>query len=197
VSDKEPRAGAHQGGGATVGWRREFGATAIGGGGSPEGGRRCPEALLRLGKSKGEVRVEPNWRKGKVGARWWLSPRRGDGIGGAVEFPVRGGAPTVGAVRKATGRGVCPWGALEGGQRKGKEPRHDGGTLLKWRRGEAEEGWGSGDAWREEKHERGGWSRPAGDGVGGMACPHRGGAGVADAQDPTGSGRGREEQESL
>jgi hypothetical protein len=126
VLGKEPRAEAHRGGGATVGWRREFGATAMGGGGSPEGGRCCLEALLRLCKSEGEVRAEPNWRNGEEGAWWWLSPHRGDSVGGATEFPLRGGAPTVGAVEKATGRGVCPWGALEGGWSRGKEPRHSG-----------------------------------------------------------------------
>jgi hypothetical protein len=43
---------------------------AVGGRGSLEGGWHCPEALLRLGKSEGEVRAEPNWRKGEDGARW-------------------------------------------------------------------------------------------------------------------------------
>jgi hypothetical protein len=145
VLRKEPRVGAHRGGGAMVGWWREFGAMTVGGGGSLEGGRRCPEALLWLGKSEGEVRDEPDWRKGEEGVRWWLSPQRGDGVGGMDEFLVRGDAPTVGAVGKATVRGVCPWGALEGGWR-GKEPRRGGvgDTLLKWRRGEAREGWGAG-----------------------------------------------------
>jgi hypothetical protein len=41
-----------------VGWRREFGATAVGGGESLDSGRRCPEALC---KSEKEVRAEPKW----------------------------------------------------------------------------------------------------------------------------------------
>jgi hypothetical protein len=52
VPGKETRAGAHLGGGATVGWRREFSATAVSGGESSDFGRRCPEALLRLNKSE-------------------------------------------------------------------------------------------------------------------------------------------------
>jgi hypothetical protein len=55
----------------------------------------------------------------------------------------------------------------------------------------------SSDAWREEKHEKGAWSRPAGDSAGGArdaACPHRGGTGVADMRDPATSGRGRVER---
>jgi hypothetical protein len=46
--------------------------------------------------------------------------RRGDGVGGAAEFPVRGGAPTVGAVRKATGRGILSVGCFGGRTEKGK-----------------------------------------------------------------------------
>jgi hypothetical protein len=122
------KGGAHRGGDTTVGWRREFDTTAVGGGGSPDGARCCPEALLRLYKSEGEVRAEPNSRIGKEGARWWLSPWRGDGVGGAGGFPVWGGTLAVGAVGKAMGRGggVCSWGASEGGQRRGKEPRRGG-----------------------------------------------------------------------
>jgi hypothetical protein len=30
---------------------------------SPDGGRRCPEALPRLCKCEGEVRAEPKWEK--------------------------------------------------------------------------------------------------------------------------------------
>jgi hypothetical protein len=39
----------------------------------------------------------------------------------------------VGAIRKATGRGVYPWGASEVGWRRGKESRCDD-VLLKRRR---------------------------------------------------------------
>jgi hypothetical protein len=70
-------------------------------------------------------------------------------------------------------------------------------------------GSGSGDAWREEKHEKGGWSRPAGNSAGdtttagndpaaacagGTVCPYRGGIRATDAQDLAGGGRGREER---
>jgi hypothetical protein len=135
------------------------------GGGSPEGGPHCPEALLQLSKSEGEVRAEPNWRKGEEGARWRLSPQRGDDVGGA---------PMVGAVRKATGRGVCPWGALEGGRRRGKEPRRDSDTLLRRRWGEAGEGWGSGVG----RHVEGGEARERGPG------PDRRGTAWATWQQP-------------
>jgi hypothetical protein len=60
---KETRVGAHRGGGATVGWRREFSAAAVGGGESPDSGRCCPEALPWPCKSEGEVRAEPKWEK--------------------------------------------------------------------------------------------------------------------------------------
>jgi hypothetical protein len=63
VLDKETRARAHRGGGVTVGSQREFGAAAVGGRESPDGGRRCPKALPRLCKSEGEVRAEPKWEK--------------------------------------------------------------------------------------------------------------------------------------
>jgi hypothetical protein len=74
VLGKEPRVGAHRGGGTTVAWRRDFGATAVGGGVSPNGARHCPEERLRLCDSEGEVRAEPKWRNGEEGARWRLSP---------------------------------------------------------------------------------------------------------------------------
>jgi hypothetical protein len=60
---------AHRGGGTTVGWQRDFGTTAVGGGVSPDGDQRCPEACMWLCESEGEVRVEPNWRSGEEGAR--------------------------------------------------------------------------------------------------------------------------------
>jgi hypothetical protein len=60
---------AHRGGGATVGRQRECGAMAVGGGESPEGGRCCPEPLLRLCKSEGEVRLSPNGSNGEERAR--------------------------------------------------------------------------------------------------------------------------------
>jgi hypothetical protein len=47
----------------------------------------------------GENGEESIWRQ--------LSPRRGDGIGGTVEFSVKGGAPRVGAVKKATEKGFA------------------------------------------------------------------------------------------
>jgi hypothetical protein len=112
--------GAYRRGGAVVGWRREFNATAVCGRGSQDGGRRCPKALLGLCKSEGEVRVEPNWRNGEEGAWWRLSPQRGDGVSGAAEFPVRGSAPMVGAVRKATGGGGLPVGCFRGRTEEGK-----------------------------------------------------------------------------
>jgi hypothetical protein len=55
-----------------------------------------------------------------VGARWRLSPRRGDDVGGMAEFSVRGNTSTVGAVKKAMGRGFYPCGASEVGRRRGK-----------------------------------------------------------------------------
>jgi hypothetical protein len=67
-------------------------------------------------------------------------------------------------------------------------------------------GQGSGGMWREEKHEKGGLVPTGGGQRGqrgnspvaararGTACPHRGGAGVADAQGSSNSGRGREER---
>jgi hypothetical protein len=45
------------------GWRREFSVAAVDGGESLDGGRRCPEALLRLCKSEEEVRAKPKWEK--------------------------------------------------------------------------------------------------------------------------------------
>jgi hypothetical protein len=60
---RRTRAGAHRGGGATVGWWREFGVTAVDCGESPDGGRRCSEALPWLYKSEGEVRAKPKWEK--------------------------------------------------------------------------------------------------------------------------------------
>jgi hypothetical protein len=77
VPGKELRVGAHRGGGTRVGWWRDFGATAIGGGGSLDSGRRCPEALLRLYKSEGEVKAEPNWRSGEE-AKHGGSPHLGE-----------------------------------------------------------------------------------------------------------------------
>jgi CRISPR/Cas system CSM-associated protein Csm4 (group 5 of RAMP superfamily) len=64
--------------------------------------------------------MSPNGRNGEEGARWRLSPRRGYGVGGAAEFPVRGGALTVGAVGKATGRGVLPVGCFRSRMEEGK-----------------------------------------------------------------------------
>jgi hypothetical protein len=60
------------------------------------------------------VRPSPNGgkRNGEERARWQLLPRRGDGVGGAAEFSVRGGAPMVGAVEKATGRGFLTVGCF-------------------------------------------------------------------------------------
>jgi hypothetical protein len=62
---------------------------------------------------------------GEESARWQLSPRRGDNVGGAAEFSVWGSVPMVGAVGKATGRGFLPVGCFrvrtEGG--KGTEVR--------------------------------------------------------------------------
>jgi hypothetical protein len=57
---------------------------------------------------------------GSRGRAWQLSPGRGDDIGGAAEFPVRGGASTVGAVKKATGRGVLPVGCFGRRMEEGK-----------------------------------------------------------------------------
>jgi hypothetical protein len=116
--------GAHRGGGAIVGWWRDFGTTAVGSGVSTDGGWRCPEARLQLCESEGGVRAEPNCRSGEEGAWWRLSPRRGDDVSGMAKFPVRGGALTVGAVGKAMGG--CSWGPLKGGRRKEKELRRCG-----------------------------------------------------------------------
>jgi hypothetical protein len=58
VPGKEPWVGAHRGGGMTVGWQRDLGASVVGDGGSPDGGRRCPK--VRLWLCEGEVRAEPN-----------------------------------------------------------------------------------------------------------------------------------------
>jgi hypothetical protein len=44
---------------------------------------------------------------GEESARWQLSPRRGDDVGGAAIFSMRGGASRVGVVGKATGRGFA------------------------------------------------------------------------------------------
>jgi hypothetical protein len=69
---------------------------------------------------------------GEESAQRQLSPQRGDGVGGAAEFSVRGGAPRVGAVRKATRRGFAR-GVLrseDGGGGK-TEPRQGGAVL--WR----------------------------------------------------------------
>jgi hypothetical protein len=101
--------------------------------------------VLWLCKSEGEVRQSLNGSNGEERARWKLSPRRGDGVGGMAEFPVRGGAPMVGAVRKATGRGVLPVGCFGVRTEEGK------GTEAQWRRaapfersrGEAGVRWGS------------------------------------------------------
>jgi hypothetical protein len=76
---------------------------------------------LRFCEREEEVRPSPNGgkRNGEEKARRQLSPQRGDGVGGVTEFSVRGGAPMVGAVGKATGRGVLPVGCfgvrMEGG----------------------------------------------------------------------------------
>jgi hypothetical protein len=104
---------AHRGGRASVGWRGETDAATF---------RRWREVGRRLAmlhitlwfcEWEEEVRSSPNARDGEEGARWRLSPRRGDGVGGVAECSVQSGAPMVGAVRKATGRGFCPWGASE------------------------------------------------------------------------------------
>jgi hypothetical protein len=90
VPSKETRVGAHRGGGTAVGWRREFGAMAVGDGESPDGGRRCPEELPWLCKSEGEVRAEPKWEKWGGGSavvaltsererRWWRDRISGEG----------------------------------------------------------------------------------------------------------------------
>jgi hypothetical protein len=110
----------------TVGWWRDFATTAVGSGVRTNGGQHCPEARLRLCESEGEVRGKPNWRSLEEGARWQLSPQRGDDISGAAKFSVRGGAPMLGVVRKATGGGGCSLGALKGGRMREKEPRRDG-----------------------------------------------------------------------
>jgi hypothetical protein len=55
---KEPRVGAHRGGGVMVGWY--LGMTAVSGGGSSDGCRRCSEVRLWLCKSEGQVRAELN-----------------------------------------------------------------------------------------------------------------------------------------
>jgi hypothetical protein len=47
---------------------------------------------------------------------------------GAAEFPVRGGAPTVGVIGKATGRGVLPVGCFRSRMEEGKR------TEAWWRR---------------------------------------------------------------
>jgi hypothetical protein len=77
---KETRSRAHRGGGATVGWRREFGVIAVGGGESSNGGWCCPEALLRLCKSEGEGEVRhTGFETGVTGEG--SSPRCGHGGG--------------------------------------------------------------------------------------------------------------------
>jgi hypothetical protein len=88
-----------------VGWRRDLDATAIDGGESSDGGRRCSEVRPWLRESEGEARAELNQSGREEGARWQLSPRREDDGGGAAKFPVRVGAPTVGVDEKATGGG--------------------------------------------------------------------------------------------
>jgi hypothetical protein len=81
-----------------VGWRRDIGATAVGGEGRSDSGWRCSEVHLRLDESEGEMRPEPKWVKwgggstvaaltSERGWRWWRAQipdegRRSDGGGG-------------------------------------------------------------------------------------------------------------------
>jgi hypothetical protein len=82
---KETRAEAHRGGGATVGWWREFGVTAVGGGESPNGGQHYPEALLWLYKSEGEGEVGHTGFESEVTGEG-SSPRCCHGGGGDSNF---------------------------------------------------------------------------------------------------------------
>jgi hypothetical protein len=101
-----------------VGWRRDLDATAIDGGESSDGGRRCSEVHLWLCESEGEARAELNRSGREEGARWQLSPRRGDGVSGAAKFSVRGDALMVGG------------GGVE--QAIGGVEREAAGSLLGW-----------------------------------------------------------------
>jgi hypothetical protein len=160
VSGKETRVGAHRGGGATVGWRREFSATAVGDGGSPDGGQRCPEALPRLCKSEGGVRAEPKWEKwGAGGARG--SSHLGEGTTSVVRPNSRWGAALRqwGRSKKQRGGGFCPWGASDVGRRRGKETRRGGigRCPFEAEAGKAGEGWGVRALPREGGRRRGVW----------------------------------------
>jgi hypothetical protein len=99
------------------------------------------------------VRPSPNGEKGEESARRQLSPQRGDNVGGVAESSVTGGAPRVGAVRKATGRrfarGVLQRGGerteLRRGRGKGvgvRSGRGSGRQVAATRRQEALEGGG-------------------------------------------------------
>jgi hypothetical protein len=52
--------------------------------------------------------------------RWWLSPRRGDGVSGVAKFLVRDDTPIVGAVGKNNEEGGLPMGCYGGRTEEGK-----------------------------------------------------------------------------
>jgi hypothetical protein len=79
-----------------VGWQRDIDAMVVGSEVWSDGGWRCSEVRLWLRESEGEMRPKLNQRGRGKGCAGWLSPRRGDGAGGAAKFPVRGGSPMVG-----------------------------------------------------------------------------------------------------
>jgi hypothetical protein len=97
-------------------------------------------ATMRFCEREEEVRSNPNGENGEESARRQLSPRRGDGVGGAAESSVRGDTPRVGAVKKATGRSFSR-GALRsenGGEENRAEARRRRWSLLWWPDGAAE-----------------------------------------------------------
>jgi hypothetical protein len=120
-----------------VGWREETGASAFQR--RREVGRRPAKlcATLWLCEWEEDVRPSPTGRggNGEESARRQLLPRRGDGVGGATEFAVRGGALMVGAVEKAMGRGLAR-GVLRSEDGKRVEARW---RPFEWGRGEAGE----------------------------------------------------------
>jgi hypothetical protein len=95
-------------------------------------------ATLRFCEREEEVRPSPNGENGEESARRQLSPRRGDGVGGAAESSVRGDTPRVEAVGKATGRSFAR-GALRsedgggGEQSRGTAASMEPFMVARWR----------------------------------------------------------------
>jgi hypothetical protein len=113
---------------------RRVGVPTAEGGRAATGEALCYPVALRVG---GRCEAEPNGEggNGEESARRQLLPRRGDGVGGATEFAVRGGALMVGAVEKAMGRGLAR-GVLRSEDGKRVEARW---RPFEWGRGEAGE----------------------------------------------------------